>query len=93
MKKLILAAALITATSGAALAQSSALDFQEIKPNTSPIFSSSNLDFTPTASIEPGSKGVVREIEVRDRLGDGSPRHRRVDGRQQVNLLDFLFGR
>ncbi len=67
MKKLVIALALVTAASGAAFAKSSALDFQPVQP-----VNRAALDYTATQSINDGHTGPV---EIRDRLGDGSPRY------------------
>ncbi len=69
MKKLVIALALVTAASGAALAKSSALDFQMTEK------AATAVDYTATASI---GDGATKQVEVRDRLGDGSPQYRTV---------------
>lgn len=67
MKKLVIALAMIAGASGSALAQSSALDVMPFEP-----VNATALDFTATTSI--GSAGA-NQYEIRDRLGDGSPRY------------------
>ena len=71
MKKLVIALAMVAGASGAALAQSSALDFETAKP------AATAIDYTATASID-GEAKAVKQVEVRDRLGDGSPQFRVV---------------
>lgn len=71
MKKIVIALAMATAASGAAFAQSSALDFEMTKP------AAAAIDYTATASID-AKAGAVKQVEVRDRLGDGSPQFRVV---------------
>ncbi len=66
MKTIILALGLATAVSTAAFADSSALDaYMPEQVNAAAV------DFTATAS----TGDVQADIEIRDRLGDGSPQY------------------
>ena len=65
MKTLVIALAMVAGASGAALADSSALDVMPFQP-----VNASALDYTATTSIGASDKN---QYEVRARLGDGSP--------------------